>query len=570
MIRQANDSDDGRFEDAPISRRQFVRLSAVTAGALSLPGSALSDHRSEKTDDLYEFLQNHTRDSYEIPTLIRLADGSGFDALADLELAAYRETRDPEPAAYARLDDAAIDAVLDVEDVSALEHSPGANPFWKLGAYSGDVFPPSEEAVEYVGFEETEAGLTHLAEEHADRLALRSIGDSPGHHDLLAGETDPKDVWVAELTNDVEDRERFAEKEKLVYVLGIHGDERTGVEAGNRFIERVLAGEEPEVEDVLDDTVLVFLYANPDGWIVRKPQYPGQLNDFERVTATGVDPNRQYPTAGWIDPVHYPAEPNGRDLIDDPPGEVDDDVPARVVEHAPDSLDVAQHMRGYENVELFCDLHGMHWSEEFVLSLVANGQFDHEGLAEIERINRAIGEGIEAEIGSLEENMEAISLAPERYDPVREEGAELPSNEEMLPESLYDFGTIYDTIDYSTTGAFLSWAAHPESVGGLGAKSIALEMSFANTIAPMEKEYIPELAAVQTAAYLGALRAASLAVPKLSTPGISGGASTAVVTTDELTRSSDTLAFTGARAEKTRTTTEIAGGGTETVTLTVS
>ncbi|ADJ14735.1 M14 family zinc carboxypeptidase [Halalkalicoccus jeotgali] len=542
----------------------------MTAGALALPGSAHSDHTSEKTGDLYEFVRNHTPEEYRIPTLIRIDDGSAFEALSALDgIEAYRETREPEPAAYGRLDGAAVATVLDVGGVSELEYAPGANPFWKLGVFPSRVFPAVEDSVGYIGFEECEAGLAALAEAHPERLALTSVGESPGHRDLFEGDTDPKDLWVAELTNDVGNDSSFEEKDKLVYTLSIHGDERVGVEAGSRFIERVLAGEEPAVEDRLDDAVLVFLYANPDGWVAREPRYPSPDDGFERVSATGVDPNRQYPTAGRIDPVHYPADPDGADLIDDAPG-VDGDIPERVAEHAPDALSIARHMRGYENVELFCDLHGMHWSEQFVVSLVANAQYDHRRLAEMDLLNRAIGAELEAEIGSLEENREALSIGAERYDPVREEGGEVPDAEAMVPESLYDFGTVYDTLGYSTTGALLGWAAHPEEAGGLGAKSIALEMAFSNTISPMRLEYSPELLDVQVGAYLGALRAASREAPADRDPSISGEGSTAVVTTDDLARSSDALSFVGARSEETRTTAEIDPRGDETVTFGVS
>lgn len=548
-----------------------MRLSAATAGALTLPGNALSDHTSPKTDELYAFVRNHTPDTFEIPTLIRLDDAAGLDALeafAD-EITRFRGTTESEPAAYGRLDEDAVSRVLDVEAVSALEYSPGANPFWRIGGYADGVFPDPEEAVGFGGFEETAAGLQHLADEHGDRLRLTSIGESPGEHDLLTGETDPQDLWIAELTNDVDDEDAFRGKEKLVYTLSIHGDERVGVEAGNRFIERVLEGEEPDVEAVLDDAVLVFLYPNPDGWRSREPRYPGQLNQFDRTTGTDVDPNRQYPTAGWIDPGYYPADPDGEDLIDDAPG-IDDDIPERVADHTTDTLAIVEHMRDYENVGFFADLHGMHWSEEFVLSLVPNAQFDHEELTEIERINRAVGEGMEAEIGSVDDHTDAFLQGAARYDPVREEGMELPSNEEMLPERLYDYGTIYDTIDYSTTGGFLSWAAHPEEVGGLGATSVALEMAFNNTISPMEKEYVPELMAVQVGAFVGALRAMSTTALEETDATIAGERSTAVVTADALTESSDELSFAGAESVETRRTAEIAGGGEEAVEFAVS
>lgn len=571
MVGRRTDEADGRFADAPISRRGFVRLSAATAGALTLPSNALSDHTSPKTGNLYAFLRNHTRDSFEIPTLIRLGDVSGLDAFDDLaeQITRFRETTEPEPAAYGQLDETNIEEVLDIDIVVTLEYSPGANPFWKLGGYSEGVFPDPEEAVDFVGFEETVAGLEHLEAEHEDRFRLASIGESPGEHNVFTGETDSQDIWVAELTNDVDDKETFTGKDKLVYTLSIHGDERVGVEAGTRFIERVLAGEEPDVEAVLDDAVLVFLYPNPDGWRSREPRYPGQLNDFDRVTGTGVDPNRQYPTAGWIDPGYYPADSNGRTLIDDSPG-IDEDIPERVADHTTDTLAIVEHMRGYENVDFFADLHGMHWSEEFVLSLVPNAQFDHADLTEIERVNRAIGTEMESQIGSAEENSEAFLRGAERYDPVREEEMDLPSNEEMVPDSLYDYGTIYDTIDYSTTGGFLSWVAHPEEAGGLGARSIAIEMAFNNTISPMEKEYVPELMDVQVGAFIAALRAMTTTVVETVDATIAGDRSTAVVTADALTESSDELSFAGTESVTTRATAEIDGGGEEAVTFTVS
>ncbi|MUV57739.1 hypothetical protein GJ632_11270 [Halogeometricum sp. CBA1124] len=179
-------------------------------------------------------------------------------------------------------------------------YAPGANPFWKLEHYPNRVFPEPSAATGYVDYAEFEQGIDRLVDEHGDMLRYRSVGESPGWLDREARSTAPKDVWVVELTNDVRDRESFAEKQKLVVTLGIHGDERSGAEAGMRLVEDVVSGDAESVASALDDVALVFLFPNPDGWAAKSPLLvDGRFRDantFKRSTATGNDPNRQYPT----------------------------------------------------------------------------------------------------------------------------------------------------------------------------------------------------------------------------------------------------------------------------------
>jgi hypothetical protein len=73
---------DNPFTDSPISRRQFVRLSAATGGALALPGQASADVSSSAFDAEYEYLLNHTPDDYAVPTLVTFEDVGSLRAMS--------------------------------------------------------------------------------------------------------------------------------------------------------------------------------------------------------------------------------------------------------------------------------------------------------------------------------------------------------------------------------------------------------------------------------------------------------------------------------------------------------
>jgi hypothetical protein len=69
------------FDGSPISRRQFVRLSAAAGGALALPGAASAEVSSAAFDAEYEYVLNHTPDEYEVPTLVEFSDAASMEAV---------------------------------------------------------------------------------------------------------------------------------------------------------------------------------------------------------------------------------------------------------------------------------------------------------------------------------------------------------------------------------------------------------------------------------------------------------------------------------------------------------
>lgn len=533
---------DATFEDAPISRRRFVRLSAATAGALSLPGAAsAAGVSSPALTDEYEYVINHVGADEQVPTLATFEDAAGAAAFAD-RVSDARTTTEPKPAAHGYLTPGEVEGVLSIDCVSELRFSPGSNPFWKLDYYPDGTFPPVEKSVDFVDYEQLIDGMGRLERRHGDRLRFRSIGESPGYYNDLAGEVDPKDVWVAEVANDVRDDASFREKKKLVFSLSIHGDERAGVEAGTRFVERVLEGEKPELASALDDVALIFLYTNPDGWVARYPRYDDGGEEYERGTGGVDDPNRSYPTIGWINATHYPAEPRGADLADDGPG-FDGDVPDVYLDRVPDSLGIVEHFRGYENLEYALDLHGMYASEYMIEGLVINDQYTYDELHSLYEYNRTLDARLEDVLGPLLEDNRDLFAA---LNALADSDEELP-----VPEEAYNYGTVYDTLEYSTSGILVSWMAQPVEQGGLGMKAMAPEIAYCNTPTPSSFAAPPDadidvraLDQLFVAGYTTVIdemvrHAAGSVTASLET----AGRKTAVVTTDALDRRAEQLEF---------------------------
>lgn len=533
-----------RFDSTPVTRRQFTRLVAITGGAITLPSTgATAQVASSKLTDFYEFVVTQTPDDYAVSTLIHLDDESGFDALDSAGIDA-RTTTDPETAAYAELTRAQTETVADLEAVTELRFTSGANPFWRLDGYpDGVVFTDPLESVEHVGYDETVAGLQHLAEQHHDRLRVDLIGKSPGFYDQYADEYAGEEVIVAELTNDVRDDEGFREKPKAMATLSIHGNERAGVEGGTRFIEKVLNGDYPDVDAVLDDVALVFVFPNPDGWLLGRPEYTRAaddsvteyLNERTRGNAGVGDTNRQYPTLGQIDPANYPSEPNGANLIDDEPG-IDDDVPSAIETNMPDGLAIAERLRNYENLEYCVDLHNKGWGEDYCYGFTINGEYDLDHLNAAYELNRRILPQMDEEIGSLLDERRQTIL----------EYLDEPSESDVATVP-FVYGTLLSTLGYTTTGSLMGWMSQDPEMGGLDVKTLAYELPSVND------PPVPELIDINAAAYEIVLRETALHTTRdVDVTVETDGARTAYVTTDALSRTSESLSFAGAKSETTR------------------
>jgi len=541
------------FDDSDTSRRDFLRASAAMGGGLALPGKAFRDlarppqQQQATITDLFVYVYRHTPVDRTIPTLLTFESDAPFDRLTDLD-APVHTTTDPTTAAHADLTPAQVESLLglpeDAERISGLtrmEFSPGSTPFWKLDYYPDGVFPAPEQSIDYIRYEQAIAGMESLQETHPDRMRVTGIGESPGWYSTYDLDVDPKSIYVAEVTNDVDDDATFEGKEKILYSLSIHGDERSGVEAGARAIEDVLTGEDDDLASMLDDVVLVFLFPNPDGWVAPSPEnFSGdtvedddlvRVDAFRRATGKELDMNRQWPTIGYIDPTHNPAEPDGADLRDDMPG-VDDDVPERYTDLVPGALSIVEFLRDYENLNYGTDLHGMFDSPQYILGLIMNTEYDARELHDLYELNKVLGSRLEESVGPLlSENREAFREF-------------IGTDDATFPDTAFSYGTIYDTISYTTTGTFGSWFATPEELGGLDLVAMSPEMSFDNRVGD-QMQFIPGNVETQVAGYRTFIRTfADQATTTIEAEIATEGRSTAYVTTDALTRSSADLPFT--------------------------
>jgi hypothetical protein len=542
---EASELDKSAFDDS-IGRRTFLSVAAATGAALALPSTVSAQVTDGALTDLAEYVVNATPDDYEATLVLEFADEDALGTFADKyaepgwdinedSLPPKAETREsPTPAAHAYLTADELADTLDISNVEFVDFSPGANPFWKLdGPYDDRVFPEVEAARDFVSHSELGQGLQYLEDEYPDRLRAHSIGQGPGWENLRTGEDpDRTDIYVAAVTADAQNEESFQEKDKAVFSLSIHGDEPAGRVGGTRLLEDAVRGEADAIGDLLDD-IVVFLYVNPDGWVVRKPQYEfetwggGGTERFRYDRGNGAigDTNRQYPTMGWVNPGYWPAEPENTPEVrpDDPEGRGYEDM-------VPDALSVVEHFRGYDNVEYLCDYHGMDLSDAMTLNLETNAPFDHDGTHNLDEVNRRIVDALDNQWGSPEAIAEDTMRA----------GEDIHGVEGYVPDRLIDYGSIYDCLGYQITGGLLGWAGQPEEFGGLGAITVAPEMVLRDAY-----DFKPYIERHLGLAYrLSMEEFSQLTAADTDATIATGGQDTAYVASDALTRSSADLPFT--------------------------
>ena len=516
---------DHPFTDADISRRQFVKLSAATGAALSLPGNAAAEADAAAFDAEYRYVQNHTPADHAVPTAIDLTDAAGIAAVEAVAPDA-RTTTDPAPAAFATLTTEQAVAVADLPTAEDLHFAPGGNPFWRLGYYPFGVFPSPTRCVDYLDIEEVAAGFDRLAEDE-DRMRVFGIGQSAGKYNRLSDRRDPRDVMVVEVVNEGAD---LAEEKQVLVNCTIHGNERAGGEAAPRFIERLLTDQNV---DLPEGYALIFTFTNPDGWAARRPQYDSNgapAAPLHERGNLGGDTNRQYPNPGWVTAAHTIAEPLGRTLD----GETE--PPDYVADTVTDTLGFIEHCRSYDNLVSAIDLHGMLSSKDFVLALDGASQSSTSELQNSFELIDRIGKRITAALPEWETTGQTISDIT---------GGTNPSvfGLSAVPEQAFNAGTPVETIGYSGTGFVDEWMSFPEELGGLGVPSLTMEMSYSNLVGG--NAYDPARVDMQVDGYQAAIRGAI----DYATEEVEGRFETdgdiAYVETDELVRSSDALPHTG-------------------------
>jgi hypothetical protein len=255
-----------------------------------------------------------------------------------------------------------------------------------------------------------------------------------------------------------------ADKKRYALSLSIHGIERAGAEGGIRAMEEIVTavseerGDEPVLpkevragaptfRQVLANTIIYFTLPNPDGW--RR----GSLTDggvfFHRYNGNGVDPNRDWPDIGYsFRGYSGDSEPETRAFKNF----------FREVE-----ANGGQFAAGD-------DLHGQPFADALSYTLLPHGRHDINKDYRLREASKLINRA----------QYHATKWSPMIID--NDEQAAHCESENPLGttcDRIYaqTWGSVYDTINYTTTGTLGDWF---DSSIGLGADGIDNEMSFSH------------------------------------------------------------------------------------------
>ena len=257
-----------------------------------------------------------------------------------------------------------------------------------------------------------------------------------------------------------------AGKKRYTLSLSIHGIERAGAEGGirtmedivtsvgtDRFQQAILPKEVKEnaatFEDVLKKTIVYFTFPNPDGWR-RGSVFQGGLA-FQRYNGNGIDPNRDYPDIGYSFRGYSGAsEPETRAFYDFYKKGDERDW------HAGD------------------DLHGQPFADALSYTLMPHGRHhlgkDTRIRETMKTINRA--------------QYEATKWSPQIVDNDQPVGGpagclgSTPAGTVCSQIYAQTWGSVYDTINYTTTGTLGDW--FDSRTVGINADGIDNEMSFSH------------------------------------------------------------------------------------------
>jgi hypothetical protein len=250
--------------------------------------------------------------------------------------------------------------------------------------------------------------------------------------------------------------ERVADTDKkfFTFPLSIHGIERAGAEAGVRAAEDLATwaaceagvtsapvscakegavphplletapGESVTAGDAMRRSAVYFVFANPDGW--RRGDVDNGVRFFQRYNGNGVDMNRDWPTMGFTFRPYTPwSEPETRSF-------------GKVLQQIRPKWDGG------------IDLHGQLIDRAFSFTLLGAGEHDYTK-------NQRILQTVKGAWSDAEQRLSWSPLIK-------------PNTASKDDQRLYgvQWGTVWDTIAYTTTGSFGDWINSPLGLDGDG------------------------------------------------------------------------------------------------------
>jgi PKD repeat protein len=261
-----------------------------------------------------------------------------------------------------------------------------------------------------------------------------------------------------------------AGKKRYALSLSIHGIERAGLEGGTRAMEDLVSAHAtgladdpvvpsaakagaPTFDEALKKSIIYFTYPNPDGW--RRGSYSEGGLFFQRYNGNGVDLNRDWPDIGFsFRPYSGLSEPESRALAG-----FFTEVRDKHGEFAAGD-----------------DLHGQPFADALSYTLMPHGRHDYAKDVRIRETSKTIHRA----------SYDALKWSPIIGPPDTEPANCVRSVPGVGPAPLgavcskihgQTWGTVYDTINYTTTGALGDWF---DSTVGLNSDGIDNEMSFSH------------------------------------------------------------------------------------------
>ena len=384
-------------------------------------------------------------------------------------------------AAYQALGRVFPDPLAGCQNIGASPCSPNA-----LGNIPAAQFIGYDEFIKAIGFMNTQPQWQRYMEvwpldgKLGDGAGTAKAPDVPGNNLEPEFKPDPKNV-SAGLPTTTGDRQKHdlivirvtdesvpdAGKKRYALSLSIHGIERAGVEGGTRAMEDLVTSyttglatktvvpksvdpAAPTFGDVLKHTIIYFTYPNPDGWA--RGQVSAGSVFFQRYNGNGVDVNRDWPDIGFsFRPYSGLSEPESRAL----------------------SSFLNQVKTGSGAFAAGDDLHGQPEADALSYTLLPHGSHPFDKDIRIRETAKTIHKNSE----------QALKWSPIIQADDQPRGGGAPCTPDgptgTVCSKIYGqtWGSVYDTINYTTTGALGDYF---DSSVGLGADGIDNEMSFSH------------------------------------------------------------------------------------------
>lgn len=326
--------------------------------------------------------------------------------------------------------------------------------------------------------------FTTLEEGYADALDLEAGEGFSEGLPQADGSRLKSPLYLLKITDEDSDVPE-AERAHFAFSLSIHGIERAGAEGGIRAAEDFVtnaatAPDTPLVAtdptrsttfgETLEDSVIYFAFPNPDGWI--RGDTTRQNFFYQRYNGNGVDLNRDWPAQGYTFRPYTPlSESETRSY-------------AKVLQSIKDATARGRFDGGN-------DLHGQLIDRAFSFTLIGSVFRPFDKNDQATKTMRRIWADQERRL-SWSALIKPNDAPPNCVEPGLG-GATNPEPGCDPTARIYadQWGTVWDTIDYTVTGAFGDWMDSPIGLDALGLDN---EMSLSHlSNCGVGKCYVPEV-----------------------------------------------------------------------------